>query len=203
MAKQRMSSKLFLLLLSPSWLKSVSSGAQSRDVASRKPASRVSKTQIPESRRNVAVSRPIRPLPRSKGKASGYRRAPSPMTLPPLPLRPRWPGEDERKQQFIDDPDVERVEPHRLLCKLCNCWIKLHPIIRYSQSVWPRHKASCKDIQLIVCVLASCHTVIVLPEQLAVLVRETPGSERGAKRKMKESNCSMTTHMLRTSVLTV
>ncbi|KAF8532404.1 hypothetical protein JB92DRAFT_2613934, partial [Gautieria morchelliformis] len=43
-------------------------------------------------------------------------------------------GEDERKQQFIDDPDVQRIEPHRLLCKHCNCWIKLHPIIRYSQS---------------------------------------------------------------------
>ena len=149
-----------------SWFDSVGSTVQSRDISSHKPASRVSKTQTPENRKNAAVSRSTRPLPRNKGKAPGYRREPSPMTLPPLPLRPRWPGEDERKQQFIDDPDVERIEPHRLLCKHCNCWIKLHPIIRYSQSVWPRHKASCKDVQLVVYVSASCHSIIVFPKQL-------------------------------------
>ncbi|KAF8492279.1 hypothetical protein JB92DRAFT_3003658 [Gautieria morchelliformis] len=116
--------------------------------AARQHTNRAIKTHTTEIHRN-AVPRAIRPPPKGKGKAAGYRRAPSPITLPPLPLRPSWPGEDERKQQFIDDPDVQRIEPHRVLCKHCNCWIKLHPIIRYSQSVWPLHKTSCKDIQLV------------------------------------------------------
>lgn len=103
------------------------------------------------------------------------------MTLPPLPPRPRWPGEDERKQQFLDDPDVERIEPHRLLCKHCNCWIKLHPIIRYSQSVWPRHKMSCKDIQLVVWVFSSCHSIIVY-----LLTNHSPGDARIRARSEKE-----------------
>ncbi|KAF8532375.1 hypothetical protein JB92DRAFT_2802774 [Gautieria morchelliformis] len=130
----------------PVVVNSIGSGA--RDAA-RQHTNRIIKTHTTEIHRN-AVPRAIRPPPKGKGKAAGYRRAPSPITLPPLPLRPRWPGEDERKQQFIDDPDVQRIEPHRLLCKHCNCWIKLHPIIRYSQSVWPLHKTSCKDIQLVV-----------------------------------------------------
>ncbi|KIJ34804.1 hypothetical protein M422DRAFT_262990 [Sphaerobolus stellatus SS14] len=95
-------------------------------------------------RTNGVATRPVRPLPKAKSKGMA-KRGPSPMTLPPLPPRPRWPGEDERKQQLFEDPDMLRVEPHRLLCKHCNCWIKLHPIIRYSQSVWPRHKAACKE----------------------------------------------------------
>jgi hypothetical protein len=139
------------ILFIPVVVHSISSGTHD---AAPKRTNRVIKAHTTEIHRN-AVSRAIRPLPKGKGKGAGYRRAPSPMTLPPLPPRPRWPGEDERKQQFIDDPDVQRIEPHRLLCKHCSCWIKLHPIIRYSQSVWPLHKASCKDIQLVVCVSTS------------------------------------------------
>jgi hypothetical protein len=102
------------------------------------------------SRADPSSSRPIRPLPKGKGRAAASKRARSPLTLPPVPLRPRWPDEDERKQQFVDDPDVLRIEPHRLLCKNCNCWVRLHPIIRYSQSIWPQHKASCKEVLLLV-----------------------------------------------------
>lgn len=87
------------------------------------------------------------PKKRLKSTAEG-KRPQSPATLPPLPPRPRWPTEDERKQAFLDDEDVSKIEPHRLLCKICNCWIRLHPVVRYSQSVWPKHKAACKEATL-------------------------------------------------------
>ncbi|KAF8495021.1 hypothetical protein BU17DRAFT_103683 [Hysterangium stoloniferum] len=99
-------------------------------------------------KRTNAAARPMRSLPKGKGKAPLGTRAISPMLLPPLPPRPRWPGEDERKQQFLSDPDVVRVEPHRLLCQSCGCWIRLHPVVRYSQSTWPKHKVPCKSVQL-------------------------------------------------------
>lgn len=128
---------------------SVGSPVQSQDVPVSEPTRPLVVKPTEKARANTSIDRPIRPLPKGKGKGTNFRRAPSPMTLPPLPLRPRWPSENERKQQFVDDPEVEKIEPHRLLCKCCGCWIRLHPIIRYAQSVWPRHKASCKKVQLL------------------------------------------------------
>jgi hypothetical protein len=94
--------------------------------------------------KQTAVTRLTRSLARSK---SAGNRAVSSLTWPPLPLQPRWPSEDERKQQFLHDPDVLRVEPHRLLCRSCGCWLGLHPVLRYSQGIWPKHKVACKRMQ--------------------------------------------------------
>ena len=108
---------------------------------------------------DIAQSRPdidyrssqhVQSLFKEKYRTTTAKRVRSRLAQPPVQLPPRWPDEDERKQQFIDDPDVVRVEPHRILCKHCNCWLRLHPIIRYSQSIWPLHKASCKDRLLFV-----------------------------------------------------
>ncbi|GJJ11558.1 hypothetical protein Clacol_005792 [Clathrus columnatus] len=103
--------------------------------------------------KQALASRPsaksIGPSPKKRIKSVEGKRPRSPAALlPPLPPRPRWPTEDERKQLFLDDPDVLKVEPHRLLCKSCNCWIRLHPVVRYSQSVWPKHKIACRETSL-------------------------------------------------------
>jgi hypothetical protein len=174
-----MSSKFPPLVLSIRMIiHSAGSPVQSQEVAAGKPASQPPDV-IPAqtARPSTSADRLLRPLPRGKGRGTNFRRAPSPTPLPPLPPRPRWPGEDERKQQFLDDPDVEKIELRPLLCRHCSCWIRLNPIIRYTQSVWPRHKASCKYIQLIVCVFSS---VLLLSCFVTNLVVPPGSSEAGA-----------------------
>lgn len=64
----------------------------------------------------------------------------------PYPIRKKRPNrtEEERLQEFLDDPQVKEVTPYQVLCRECNKWIKLRNNSRYCSVPWRCHKASCK-----------------------------------------------------------
>ncbi|EIN12701.1 hypothetical protein PUNSTDRAFT_141327 [Punctularia strigosozonata HHB-11173 SS5] len=52
-------------------------------------------------------------------------------------------SEQERIQEFHDDPLVAQVEPYRVLCKKCNKWIRLRSNSTYCSIPWDAHRSSC------------------------------------------------------------
>ncbi|KAF7975454.1 hypothetical protein HWV62_7768 [Athelia sp. TMB] len=52
----------------------------------------------------------------------------------------------ERQALVEGDPNVDTVEPHQVLCKLCHRWIKLSTHTAYSLYNWNRHKRSCNNL---------------------------------------------------------
>lgn len=51
---------------------------------------------------------------------------------------------EERRQRFLNDERVGDVEPHRVLCKLCQKWYKLSNDIEYASYNWYKHIKRCE-----------------------------------------------------------
>ncbi|KIJ51467.1 hypothetical protein M422DRAFT_776711 [Sphaerobolus stellatus SS14] len=54
-------------------------------------------------------------------------------------------SEAERIAEFRDDPQVKEFDPYRVLCAICDKWIKLRNNSRYCSIPWKCHKASCSN----------------------------------------------------------
>ena len=61
----------------------------------------------------------------------------------PEKMRASRTTEAERLAYFQNHPDVAEVEPHRVLCKCCEKWLKLHPTSRYGMAPWKAHNLIC------------------------------------------------------------
>ena len=83
-----------------------------------------------------------------------YRRLTTPdHHLPPSPSLIRSPSmdsvssqrltEEERIDYFKHHPNVAEVEAHRVLCRCCGKWLKLHSSQRYALSAWKSHELLC------------------------------------------------------------
>ncbi|KAH0836734.1 hypothetical protein J3R83DRAFT_8469 [Lanmaoa asiatica] len=51
--------------------------------------------------------------------------------------------EAQRRAILLDDPQIQEVEPQRVLCRTCKKWIKLSAISNYASSNWKCHKNRC------------------------------------------------------------
>ncbi|EJC99979.1 uncharacterized protein FOMMEDRAFT_170068 [Fomitiporia mediterranea MF3/22] len=51
--------------------------------------------------------------------------------------------EAERRAYLESQPDVAELEPHRVLCRCCNKWLKLSTTQKYALAPWKLHKKSC------------------------------------------------------------
>ncbi|KAJ3759797.1 hypothetical protein EV360DRAFT_41216 [Lentinula raphanica] len=58
------------------------------------------------------------------------------------PHRTSHETEEERKSILFADPNVQEVEPNRVLCKKCNSWIRLNGS-NYDPGNWKSHNKSC------------------------------------------------------------
>ncbi|KAJ3721264.1 hypothetical protein C8R42DRAFT_83986 [Lentinula raphanica] len=58
------------------------------------------------------------------------------------PHRTSHESEEERKSILFADPNVQEVEPNRVLCKKCNSWIRLSGS-NYDPGNWKSHNRSC------------------------------------------------------------
>ncbi len=52
---------------------------------------------------------------------------------------------EDRKQRFLKDERVGEVEPHRVLCKLCQKWLKLSNDVEYATYNWYKHIKRCDE----------------------------------------------------------
>ncbi|KZP19375.1 hypothetical protein FIBSPDRAFT_828258 [Athelia psychrophila] len=51
----------------------------------------------------------------------------------------------ERQAILEADPNIQTLEPYKVLCKICQRWVKLSKSSTYSAHNWDRHKRSCSD----------------------------------------------------------
>lgn len=51
---------------------------------------------------------------------------------------------EDRRMRMLDDSRIEELEPHRVLCKLCHGWFKLHKQIEYASFNWEKHIEICE-----------------------------------------------------------
>lgn len=77
-------------------------------------------------------------------------------STPPRQLRPRHttdpqkhpkslPTAEETCIKLKEDKRLLRIEPHRVLCKVCNTWIKLKSDTSYGAQIWTAHIAKCES----------------------------------------------------------
>ena len=50
----------------------------------------------------------------------------------------------ERRAKLLADDRVEAVEPNRIKCKLCQCWLKLNEFMEYAPYNWYKHVERCE-----------------------------------------------------------
>ena len=52
--------------------------------------------------------------------------------------------DEVRRAELLADPRQAAVEPGRVLCKMCNTWIKLNASGGYLPGNWRRHASRCQ-----------------------------------------------------------
>lgn len=51
----------------------------------------------------------------------------------------------ERRQILVDDPRARFPEPHRVMCAICNVWVRMHNTREYDLYNWMRHAEKCEE----------------------------------------------------------
>ncbi|KAI5118760.1 hypothetical protein M0805_004846 [Coniferiporia weirii] len=63
----------------------------------------------------------------------------------PASARAAHTTEAERRAYFEAHPDVMTLEPHRVRCRCCGRWLKLHATQKYALAPWKSHKLLCSS----------------------------------------------------------
>lgn len=66
-----------------------------------------------------------------------------PEAPPSSPSRSIRRTEAQRHAVLLDDPQAQEVEPRRVLCRVCQKWIKLTSTTKYALANWQTHRMRC------------------------------------------------------------
>lgn len=62
----------------------------------------------------------------------------------PIMTEAQQKNSEERRAKMLEDRRIEELEPHRVRCKFCQNWFKLHKYFEYASYNWEKHIEICE-----------------------------------------------------------